>query len=187
MSNINQMVEVEIKIELTPLLYKNISKIILQNNFNFECIEEQTDYYLQFEKVSEGYNFKRLRIISGKPALITEKKWETIDGEKLRLENEYEINDNEKENLISSDVKYIAKKCRINYSGEFLGYEMHICEDTLYLKNSTKHFIECEIIASIVNAKNAKKVILQWFKDVLEIDNVLIAPSILEMIMADSN
>ena len=63
---------------------------------------------------------------------------------------------------------------------------MHICEDTLFLRKSTRHLLECEIITSLENAKEAKNIVLQWFKDVLEIDDVLIAPSILEMIMADA-
>jgi adenylate cyclase class IV len=185
MSDVKEMAEVEIKIELPAMIYKRIATILLQNGFTFESIEEQTDYYLNFEKNDDGYNFRRLRVIKGKQSVITEKKWKTQDGDKVRVESEYFISDDEKDSLILGDVAYIAKKCRVNYTGMYNGYDMHICEDTLFLNKSIKHLLECEILTNIEDAKNAKQIVLKWFSEILDMDELKISPSILELIMND--
>lgn len=185
MSDVKEMAEVEIKIELPAMLYKRISAILLNNGFVFESIEEQIDYYLDFEKNADGYNFKRLRIINGKKAFITEKRWQNQDGDKIRVESEFEINNDEKDSLIAGNVQHIAKKCRVNYTGIYDGYEMHISEDTLFLRKSIKHLLECEILTSIEDAKKAKSIIIKWFSDVLDMNELIISPSILEQIMED--
>ncbi len=181
--------EVEIKIELSESQYRHISPILLSNGFLFDSVEEQTDYYLVFEKADNGYNFKRLRLIEGTPnALLTEKSWIIADSEKIRIENESEILNNEAKLLISeSQVEYIAKKMRFNYNGNYQGYNLNICEDILFLKNSKKHLLECEIITTVSDAKKAKDIIFSWFKDVLSIEDVVISPSILEMIIEDAH
>lgn len=179
------MYEVEFKVEISEAKRETVISRLIANKFVDGGTVGQQDCYIEAkESPFGGFDTKRFRQ-EGDKYIYTEKVWEKLNDEMVRLEDEREVSKEEFDCGVEKSPDLLTiKKDRHSFDGEYEGVKIHIDMDTVKFDHSAapRFFLETEILTEDkAKVKELRDFIRIFLKELLEQDEIVEAPGMFSM------